>query len=549
MSLRYVALCALLLPACLDAKDDAKGVVDESTPPTTPGESGKADDGALTVAVSIESAHPYTNNFTKKYHLDVASRVPSCAYTARLHFSILRTELNYDFVDVLVGDTVVDSLDGTHDNSWSAWFDVTSAGVDVRLTTDGSITRHGFVVDQVQYQLNSPRCPPLVACPAGNVDVLEPAPACTCPAQPTCVPLADVRIDHTVSRRFLHDGHRAVGTDAFQLYTGPADGIESRQLGSIPEDRLQGVITLAMANGVLFSEGYDLPYEAEPMRELFTLHVGARDVVFAASQGAHTPEVAEVIAAFEALFLCDGADAALTCGDGYVCNEAACQPDASCICPEIYQPVCGVNGRTYGNTCEAGCAEAEVAHDGECGQVGDMCGGLLGLGCTDANKCRYGTSQWTAPYPDAAGACVARAYCDAPVDCNGLPAPAVLGSWACEANTCAFRAGPNWRDVTAGRFATAHPYANGTSVWKELTLPAEAQALRLVVNGSFRTERNYDFLEVWTWTNGAWKVAKRYSGTTGPALTDSFTGRYFYLRFVSDSSVTDQGFDVSPQWR
>jgi hypothetical protein len=33
------------------------------------------------------------------------------------------------------------------------------------------------------------------------------------------------------------------------------------------------------------------------------------------------------------------------------------------VCPAVYAPVCGVDGRTYGNSCEA---EVDIAYQGEC---------------------------------------------------------------------------------------------------------------------------------------------------------------------------------------
>eukprot|EP00877_Chromochloris_zofingiensis_P011000 jgi/Chrzof1/6153/Cz17g13120.t1 len=39
-----------------------------------------------------------------------------------------------------------------------------------------------------------------------------------------------------------------------------------------------------------------------------------------------------------------------------------------CVCPLSYRPVCGVNGRTYGNPCDAGCAKVDVAYGGPCQQ-------------------------------------------------------------------------------------------------------------------------------------------------------------------------------------
>lgn len=61
----------------------------------------------------------------------------------------------------------------------------------------------------------------------------------------------------------------------------------------------------------------------------------------------------------------------LRCRPGYTCVQR--RPNAQprcvkkpCICTKHYRPVCGVNGRTYGNSCMARCARVRIRHQGRC---------------------------------------------------------------------------------------------------------------------------------------------------------------------------------------
>ncbi len=55
-----------------------------------------------------------------------------------------------------------------------------------------------------------------------------------------------------------------------------------------------------------------------------------------------------------------------------ITNKPECveNPQPDCFCIQIYDPVCGCNGQTYGNACMAGCAGITKFKKGECKSKG-----------------------------------------------------------------------------------------------------------------------------------------------------------------------------------
>lgn len=94
----------------------------------------------------IESAHPYADKFSNVWTISEAG-----ATRIRAHFSRIDVERGYDYVTILdANDNVIARYTGVQENVTTP--EVAGGTLKVQLTTDDTVTRFGFILDNYEVQ-------------------------------------------------------------------------------------------------------------------------------------------------------------------------------------------------------------------------------------------------------------------------------------------------------------------------------------------------------------------------------------------------------------
>lgn len=107
------------------------------------------DCSSVSQTVSVESPHPYSNNYNNTWTL-----TRSGALRMRCHFAYVHTEFRFDYVHIVDGAAnIYSNYTGDFDDVWSVW--VPGDTIEIRLTSDFSVVDDGFVIDRLEWQNQS----------------------------------------------------------------------------------------------------------------------------------------------------------------------------------------------------------------------------------------------------------------------------------------------------------------------------------------------------------------------------------------------------------